>query len=169
MAEQKNTKTATVVTLPVKKSGSTVASEKKWGKAVIKLGFSMVPSLIFQAQRRLGLSPTQLNILLQLADYWWNQERNPHPGKATIAERLNLSPRQVQRNIAALEQGGFLKRIERTAAHRGKMTNEYDLGGLVEKLKKLEPEFTLAKEQKRLVTRRGGVLKPAASEELKKA
>ena len=34
------------------------ASEKKWGKEVIALGFCIVPSLLLRAQNRLGLNPT---------------------------------------------------------------------------------------------------------------
>ena len=108
-------------------------------------------------------------MLLQIADYWWDQARKPYPGKTALGERLDLSPRQVQRHVAELEKGGFLKRIERRAAHRGKLTNEYDLTGLVEKLKKLEPEFRLVEEMKRQVKRQGGLAKPAIRQGLKKA
>lgn len=136
-------------------------SEKKWGRKVLSLGFSMVPSLIFRAQKRLGLSPTQLAVLLQLADYWWEKERRPFPSKQTLADRLGLSARQVQRHIADLEMAGLLKRIPRRASHRGKLTNEYDLSGLVEKLKKLAPEFKKVEEEtknlRRQVKRRGGL------------
>ena len=43
--------------------------------------------------------------------------------------------------VADLEGAGFLKRIERTRSRRGKISNEYDLSGLVEKLRLLEPQF----------------------------
>ena len=106
----------------------------KWGAKVIALGFCMLPSLLLRAQRRLKLSPTQLAVLIQLADFWWDAGRKPFPKKADLAERLGLSDRQVQRYIAELEEEGFLKRIERRATHRGKISNEYDLQGLVDKL-----------------------------------
>ena len=57
---------------------------------------ALVPSPLLRAQRRLGLSPTQLAVLMQLCDFWWDSERKPYPSKATLAERLGLSPRQVQ-------------------------------------------------------------------------
>lgn len=120
-----------------------------------------MPSLIFRAQNRLGLNPTQLAVLLQLADYWWEKDRCPFPSKQTLAERLGLSARQVQRHIADLETAGFVKRIPRKAPHRGKLTNEYDLSGLVDKLRKLAPEFKKVneetKELRRQVKRRGGI------------
>ena len=125
--------------VPPKEAGQ--ASEKKWGKKVIALGFCIVPSLLLRAQNRLGLNPTQLAVLMQLCDFWWERERKPYPGKAVLAERLGLSSRQVQRHIADLETAGFVKRVERRARHGGKLTNMYDLDGLVARLKKLEPEF----------------------------
>ena len=72
-------------------------TEKKWGKKVLALGFCIVPSLLLKAQRRIGLNPSQLAVLLQLLDHWWERERRPYPGKKLLAERLGISPRQVQR------------------------------------------------------------------------
>ena len=142
---------------PAKESGR--ASEKKWGKDVIARGFCIVPSLLLRAQNRLGLNPTQLAVLLQLCDFWWDRERKPYPSKAVLAERLSLSPRQVQRYLAELETAGLVERIERRAPHGGKLTNIYDLGGLVNRLKKLEPDFRKVEEDarkaRRAVSRRG--------------
>jgi predicted transcriptional regulator len=136
-------------------------SEKKWGQAVMGLGYSMVPSLIFRAQARLGLNPVQLMVLLHLADYWWQRAQMPFPSKAALAERMGLSPRQIQRYMTELEKGGFIERVERFAGHKGQKSNEYDMTGLVKKLKKLEPEFSQvrdqAKEQAKTVAKRGGL------------
>ncbi len=133
---------------PVKQAPEkTRSSEKKWGKKVINLGFCVVPSLLLRAQARLGLSPTHLAVLIQLCDHWWDNDRKPYPGKNALAERLSLSPRQVQRHIAALESAGFVQRIERRGSHGGKLTNSYDLSGLVTRLNKLEPEFSAVEEK----------------------
>ena len=127
----------------------------------MKLGFSIIPSLLLRAQRRLGLNPTQLAVLLQLSDYWWDEGRNPYPSKDSLSQRLGIGPRQIQRHIAALEKAGLVKRIERRAAHRGKLNNAYDLSGLVARLKKLEPEFREVAEEtksrRRQVARPGGL------------
>ncbi|HQU07601.1 MAG: helix-turn-helix domain-containing protein [Parcubacteria group bacterium 21-54-25] len=161
MTEGQNTAIAEVISLP--KKDSSRASTKKWGAAVMQLGFSVLPSLVFRAQARLGLSPTQLAILLQLADYWWDHQRKPYPSKRALSERLGLGPRQIQRHIAELEAAELVRRIERRAAHRGKLSNEYDLSGLVERLKKLEPEFREAGQSKRRASRRGGLGKHGLS------
>jgi hypothetical protein len=142
----------------IPKAKTTKASASKWGPKVMDLGFCILPSLIFRAQRRLGLNPTQLAVLLQLADFWWDAARKPFPKKTDLADRLNLSDRQVQRHIADLEAAGFVRRIERVASHRGKISNEYDLSGLVEKLKALEPEFREVAEETK--ARKKAVAKP---------
>lgn len=150
-----NTNTAQI--LPQVPKSRSRSSEKKWGKGVMELGFSVLPSLIFKAQARLGLSPVQLIVLLHLADYWWDKERLPCPSKATLGERMNLSPRQIQRYLTELEKAAFIKRVERFAGHNGQQSNEYDLSGLVARLQELEPEFREVKELNKRVAKRGGL------------
>lgn len=167
MNTEKRGDSAEIVPLSPKKV-VTQASEKKWGRAVMKLGFSIIPSLLLRAQQRLGLSPTQLAVLLQLADYWWDSERKPYPSKKALSERLRLSPRQVQRYIADLEAAGLVQRIERRAPHKGKLSNFYDLSGLVDRLKALEPEFrevqTETRAMKQQVARPGGLRRSPAKD-----
>jgi predicted transcriptional regulator len=149
----------TAEVIELRPAKATKASEKKWGKAVMERGFCVVPSLLLRAQPRLKLTPTQLAVLMHLADYWWDVARKPYPSKKALAERLGLGERQVQRIIAQLEEMGFVKRIERIAKHRGKLSNEYDLDGLVTRLKEIEPEFRKVEEevkrQRRAVARPG--------------
>lgn len=137
-------------------------SVKKWGQPVLDLGFSIIPSLIFRAQARLGLNPSQLVLLLHLVDYWWDNENIPFPSKAALSERVCIGPRQIQRYLTDLEKGGLLKRVERFHGHNGQKSNGYDLSGLVKKLKEYEPEFRQvkeqAKEQSRNVSKRGGLV-----------
>lgn len=139
---------ATDNVVPIRRSKKTVQtpektreSDKKWGPKVMALGFCVVPSLLLRAQQRLGLNPTQLAVLMQLCDFWWERDRKPFPGKKTLSDRLGLGPRQVQRYIKELETAGLVRRIERRAGHGGKLTNFYDLSGLVNRLKELEPQF----------------------------
>ncbi len=153
--KQKTNQSNVVQLRPAKASQ---ASEQKWGKLVMKVGFCIIPSLILRAQQRLKISPTQLALLMHIADYWWDVDRKPYPSKKTLGERLGIGPRQVQRHIADLEEAGFVKRIERTAPHHGKLSNEYDLSGLVKRLKELEPEFRKVEEESR--ARRRAVTRP---------
>ena len=139
------------------KSANLKASHKKWGKQVIDQGFCIIPSILFRAQERIGIDPNQLNVLLQICDYWWDHKRRPYISKETIAKRVGLSARSVQRHMAELEKAGLLRRVERRATNGGRQANEFDLSGLVEKLKKIAPDFEEAKEMKRQAGSRGGI------------
>ena len=134
---------------PSKKSRKKPAVEK-WGSKVIDSGFSMIPSLLLRAQHRLKLSPTQLAVLVQIIDHWWEASRKPYPSKKELAKRLGIGERQVQRYIAELEAAGLLKREDRFAQnHNGRLSNIYNLDGLVERLKEIEPDFREARDKAR--------------------
>lgn len=135
--------------LPTSGIGSVkkVASQK-WGADVIKIGYSMVPSLLLRAQRRLGINPTQLAILMQICDFWWDESRKPFPRKELLSERLGIKERQVQRHIAEMEKAELIKRISRFDSKTGaRSSNYYDLSGLVAKLQALAPEFAKVEEE----------------------
>lgn len=153
--------------IPIDAAKSRLASERKWGKRVLELGFCIIPSLLLRGQRRLGLNASQLTVLIHLADYWWDVDRKPWPSKRSLAERMNLKPRRVQAIIAELENAGFLRRIKRQNKYRGQLSNEYDPSGLVVKLKALEPEFRkaeeIAKQSRREVARPGARLRKAVA------
>lgn len=129
---------------PPKKS-DIKALEKRWGAKVWAVGFTGVPSLLIQGQHRLGLSPVQMNVLLQLLDHWWRRGNMPFPAKKTIAERMGMTPRYIQQIIKELEGDQFVKRKFRKTGVGDWDTNVYDLSGLVKKLQELEPEFAKAK------------------------
>ena len=136
-------------------------SEAKWGTAVIAQGYCIIPALLFRAQRRLGLSATQLALILQIAEFWWDDGKLPWPKKETVAHRLNISEKQVQRLVRDLETRGYMARQRRVTRH-GQTSNAYDLSGLVAKLQELAPEFAAAAEAKRKVERPGGLRRKPA-------
>ena len=114
------------------------------------------------------LTPTHLTLVLHLADFWWDADRKPFPSKAKLAERVGLSPRHIQRQMAELEKMGLVKRNERRSRFRGKLPNEYVLSGLVARLKELAIEFKAADEEakkKRDAVARPGIRKRIAAPE----
>jgi DNA-binding transcriptional regulator YhcF (GntR family) len=151
-----------VVPFPTKEKDGKRNWDRMWGKPVVDYGYVALPRLLLEGQRRLGLNATQMLVLIQLANLWWDPGKNPWPSKARLANSLGLSPRQIQRIIGELEQAGLILRKERFRANRmGQTSNEFDLSGLVSKLKALEPEFTKARrdasEIKNKVQKRGGL------------
>lgn len=122
-------------------------SEKKWGKEVLKSGFNIFPSLLIKAQAKLGLDCKHMTVLLHLTDIWWDVSRKPWPTVKYLSMQIGISHRTVQRILAELETGGFIRRIHRYEQHRGRTSNEFDLSGLVEKLKEIAPEVNAANEE----------------------
>ena len=134
-------------------------SERIWGKDVMAQRFVIVPKLLLRAQARLGLDAIQLNVLLHLVEHWWHAERLPYPSKRTIAARMRINPRTVQRAMEAMETNGLVRRISRQSArNNGRASNAHDLSGLVAKLNALAPEFK--KEAEAAAGRRRDVEKP---------
>lgn len=107
-------------------------NEQKWTKPLMDAGWVAFPSVILEKQHAIGLTPTDINIILHLATYWWTAENKAHPSKRSIALALNVTPRTVQRRIAAMERAGFIKREERRILQQGSKTNLYHFDGLIE-------------------------------------
>jgi predicted transcriptional regulator len=118
-------------------------NEKKWGKAAMAAGYTIIPDVLLKAQRALGLDSLDLNILLHLVKHWWEAERAPYLGKSSIAELIGVDESTVRRRIFALEKAGLLKRVRRSDPTKGDQTNAIDLSPLV---KKLEPHAEKALE-----------------------
>ncbi len=148
-ATPKPAASAEIITLPLAKKDRRRA-EDKYGSAVMKHGYTMLPNLLLQAQGKLGISHAEFNVLVQLTAHWWEADKDPHPAKDTIARRMGVSSRQVQRYLTQLEEKGLIQRVKRFKGHKGQTSNGYALEGLVAKLKAIEPEFAKALEQKKM-------------------
>ena len=107
------------------------ANEKKWGQPLIKAGWCLLPATILERQKALGLTATDVNILMHLVRHWWVADRLPFPSKRAIADCMNCHPSTVQRRIASMEKAGFIKRVVRSDREHGQRSNYYDLAGLV--------------------------------------
>ena len=97
---------------------------ERWGDAVAS-GFTVVPNSLLRAQAKLGLTPNDVVVLLNLLTHWWHRDRLPFPRTSAIAKRSGLSDRTVQRSLKTL-QGKGLVRKTRGADQR----SHYDLDGL---------------------------------------
>jgi DNA-binding MarR family transcriptional regulator len=113
------------------KAAAVRVNEKKWSKPLMDAGWTAIPSVLIERQKALGLDPTDINIILHLAAYWWTQDNKPHPSKKTIAAAIGVTPRTVQRRIARMEKDGLIKREERRVTGKGSRTNMYHLDGLI--------------------------------------
>jgi Helix-turn-helix domain len=150
--EAKDGKVVSLFVPPEKKE-----SEKKWGKAVMGHGYCIFPSILLQAQARLGVNAQEMVVLLQLTEHWWKADSRVFPSKEVIAQRVGLSTKQVQRHIKRLEELKLVQRKERYKSGGSRTSNEHDLSGLVAKLKAIEPDIAKAKKLKAAATKPGGL------------
>lgn len=116
--------------------------EHRWGKEALAMGWTAIPASLFFLQGTLSISPIAFNVLLNLITHWWKPYEWPHPSQESIAIRMSVSVRTVQRGIGELEQKGLLTRIKTSKdnpKYRGR--NIYDLSKLVDALNHLTPDM----------------------------
>lgn len=141
--------TANVVNFPAAPAKAEASRVRIWSRPVVALGYTALPSVMIQAQRRLGITPLQFNILTQLLDYWREPGRAPFPSKAELADRIGVKPKTIQTNIRALETAKLVTREMRRTAAGDWNSNVYHLDGLVDRIKALVPEFEEAREERK--------------------
>lgn len=124
-------------------------NEKKWSKELMEAGWVSFPSILLEKQQAIGLTPTDVNIILHLVSYWWVADNKPYPSKASIAAAMGVQPRTVQRRIAALEGAGLIRREERRTAKNGSDTNRYHLDGLIDAVKPYALEKITVRQQRK--------------------
>jgi len=118
---------------------------EKWGNESLKLGWTALPTALLILQGKLGISPLGLNILLNLVSLWWDVSEQPYPSQQTLANRIGVSKRSIQRESLSLIKAGLLK-TRRSTYQDEKLhgRNAYDLKPLVEKLQELSPNLAKA-------------------------
>lgn len=124
------------------------ANELKWGKPLIKAGWTLIPNQLLERQAALGLDPIDVNILLHIMRHWWEADRLPFPSKATIAKCIKVHPRTVQRRLAKLEAAEFIKRVARHHPEKGRQSNAYDFAGLIKQLMPMAEQYLAQRERR---------------------
>lgn len=130
---------------------------ERWKEGALSLGFTAIPTVLFFLQREKNLNSIAFNTLLNLLIHWWDKDEWPHPSMESLAIRMGVSVRTVQRAINDLEKANLLdkKPTSRTSKKYGGR-NIYDLGKLVDYLDTMGPSVALRvreKERKRVVLR----------------
>lgn len=125
------------------------ANEKKWSKELMDAGWTVIPNVLLERQKALGLDAFDINIIMHLAAYWWTPEGKPFPSKTTMADAMNVDPRSVQRRIAKMEKLGFIRREQRRVTGVGSKTNVYHLDGLIAMAKPYAQEMVEDRKKKK--------------------
>lgn len=139
-------KTTNVV--PLKPAGTPAENPKvlnqKWGKDTMAANYAVIPSALIRGQARLGINAMEFALLIHLIDHWWKPGEMPWPSKKTLAERLRVGEKTVQRAMAHLEEEGLIQRKKRFNKTGARTSNEYDLAPLVERLKPIARDLVAA-------------------------
>lgn len=119
---------------------------ERWG-IVAEPGYQALPDVLLFAQSELGLTSEELNVLLNLVAHWWRPQDVVFPRASTIAARMGVSERTVQRTISSLDGKGF---VARKRTEDGK--SYYDLTPLKEKLAPIAAKKVEEKRQIKLLS-----------------
>jgi hypothetical protein len=104
----------------------------RWSGPLIDAGYTVIPNAILLRQQALGLDSMDLNIIAQIASYWWSREKLPFPSKGRIAKAIGIKDvSTIRKRLAAMEQGNLIRRIARPGRHGGSDSNAYDLAPLI--------------------------------------
>jgi hypothetical protein len=66
---------------------------------VAAAGYQPLPDVLLFHQHELGLSSEVLNVALHILAHWYAPERLPFPSAKTIARRMGVSERTIERYL----------------------------------------------------------------------
>lgn len=96
-----------------------ITVKEKWQGAVNEgSGFVAVPMSLLRLQSQYKLSPTDMLVLINLLAHWWDPKRGVFPRSTTIAKRMGVDLRTVQRATRKLERSGLLERSKMSDGKR---------------------------------------------------
>lgn len=108
-------------------------SYEKWGIDVVKSGYTLLPNHFISINQYLSsnskLSTSEMMVLIVILSNWWNPYKMPAASKKYIGERLNISPRQVQRILNRLHEKKVIQKRGGSYATGG--ASAFDLTGLL--------------------------------------
>jgi predicted DNA-binding transcriptional regulator len=106
---------------------------EKW-KAASLPGWQPLPVVLLRNQTGLGLSATDMLVLVNVLSYWWYADQKPFVRVTTIAKRMGVDVRTVQRSIRKLVEKGLLERRKESRGSNGDEREILDPEGLVQVL-----------------------------------
>ncbi len=113
------------------------AFTQKFGPSVRDAGITLIPRVLLSGLGELKLKPIEALVLMQMIACWGRKGPHPFPKRALLRSWLGCDKRTLDRTIASLVQKGFIEKGSRKSQRGRQTSNEYDLTGLVERLKPL--------------------------------
>lgn len=134
-------------TRKTKAAGELRENEKKWGPELLEPGWTLIPNVLLTKQHALGLSPVDINILLQILKHWWRAGEAPFPSQQKLARLMNVDPSTVKRHLRSLRELGFIDWKNHRRKDGGNAANRYDFSGLIEKARPYALEENAARRE----------------------
>ena len=74
-------------------------------------GFAPLPHLLLIHQADLGITSEELNVFLSIFMHWHDAGQLPFPHTSTIAKRMGVSQRTVQKLVNRLTAKGYIEKV----------------------------------------------------------
>jgi hypothetical protein len=97
----------------------------RFGVELLEDGHTAVPNLVLNHYAKLGISPAEMMFTIHIWQYWWT-EKQPYPSLQAVADKMQVSRRQVRNYAQSLKEKQLLEVHERYAPGLGQTTSEYD-------------------------------------------
>lgn len=101
---------------------------EKWSPQITKSGYTAIPNLLIRNQKKLGITTSEMVVLLGLLMHKWTSE-NPYPSVGSLSAYNGLDHKTIRKHLRSLEKKRVIKRIPRIG-----QTNEYDFMPLIQRL-----------------------------------
>ncbi|MBE0065943.1 helix-turn-helix domain-containing protein [Citrobacter freundii] len=106
-----------------------------WGRTILGSGWTTIPNELLKNQARLGLSNSELVLLIHLISFMHSSSAKIFPSIELLSERMSQDRRTIQRTIQRLEEKELIRKRVRS---KGKLdiglTNVYDISPLMLKI-----------------------------------
>lgn len=88
-----------------------ITVKEKWQGAVTEAsGFVAIPMSLLRLQTKLKLTATDMVVLVNLLAHWWDPSRAVFPRSTTIAKRMGVAKRTVQRSTSKMVRAGLIEK-----------------------------------------------------------
>jgi len=95
-----------------------------------------LPDALLRGQHLLKLTATDVVVIANLNQAWWFEDRLPYLQPHTIAKRMGVSERSVQRSLSRLRQKKLVRQVREKQDDRS-VRYYHDLSGLKAQLHQL--------------------------------
>jgi len=96
--------------------------EIMWGVSILDEGFTSIPNLIIRNYRKIGIEHGEFGFICQLLTYK-HDTRDPYPSRATLANNMSCSERQIDKWVKSLRNKGLLRTGRRQNVHNKQWDN----------------------------------------------